>query len=417
MNSSTWLSYTQPVTGRKAAAGIRRAGATPSNMRPLLSGCLHEEKSAGAKGKLKVSLPLFLPLPFSSLSPPPLPFPLSYPPPHSPSSSPLLSPPFLLSFLPLFPSPLPTPSTPSSSPPRASYPNIFQATSTALTAEYPTFVSPLPLSRPNYPPPFALTVNGCGVAMLDVQIAVVKTNKYAGSRESGDTVEVVERPDAGGFSVVLADGQGSGRSAKILSNLVYYRGCRADLNKDGVRDGAVARSVHDYLYAYRGGKVSATLVILSVDLASNTLVLSRNSHCPILVSRSGEEGVTAIDTPSDPIGIYTMTKPVITELPLEPHLYAVTYSDGLMEAGKRDGRPIDCQGLLWNTWHTKTNCRRAGGTPPGESPRIGCQSSVGRYDGACAGDFPRPVHRPDAHQSAGPQDGHPHPYFDPEKLS
>jgi len=173
--------------------------------------------------------------------------------------------------------------------------------------------------------------------MLDVQIAVVKTNKYA-SRESGDTVEVVERPH-GGFSVVLADGQGSGRAAKSLSHLVTTKA--VSMIKDGVRDGAVARSVHDYLYAYRGGKVSATLVILSVDLSSKTLVMSRNSHCPVLISRPSDEGLSVIDAPANPIGIYAMTKPVITELPLEPHLYAVTYSDGLMDAGRRDGRQID----------------------------------------------------------------------------
>ncbi len=178
--------------------------------------------------------------------------------------------------------------------------------------------------------------------MIDVQIAVVKTNKYA-SRESGDTVEVVERPH-GGFSVVLADGQGSGRSAKTLSHLVTTKA--VSLIKEGVRDGAVGRSVHDYLYAYRGGKVSATLVILSVDLASRTLVLSRNSHCPILLSTSGGRALTLIDAPSNPIGIYSMTKPVITELPLEPHTYAVTYSDGLMEAGVRDGHPIDLPTLV-----------------------------------------------------------------------
>src|SRR5436853_3087067 len=149
--------------------------------------------------------------------------------------------------------------------------------------------------------------------MLDVQIAVAKTNKYA-SRESGDTVEVVERPH-GGFSVVLADGQGSGRAAKTISNLVTTKA--VSLIKDGVRDGAVARSVHDYLFAYRGGKVSATLVILTVDLASRTLVLSRNSHCPIILSRPGEPSLTLIDDPSSPIGIYTLTKPVITEVPLE----------------------------------------------------------------------------------------------------
>ena len=53
---------------------------------------------------------------------------------------------------------------------------------------------------------------------FEIQIAVAKTNKYASS-ESGDTVELVERP-TGGFSVVLVDGQGSGQPAKTLSLLV-----------------------------------------------------------------------------------------------------------------------------------------------------------------------------------------------------
>jgi serine phosphatase RsbU (regulator of sigma subunit) len=178
--------------------------------------------------------------------------------------------------------------------------------------------------------------------MLDVQIAVAKTNKYA-TGESGDTVEVVERPH-GGFSVVLADGQGSGRSAKMLSHIVTTKAI--SLIKDGVRDGAVARSVHDYLYAYRAGKVSATLVIMSLDLATRTLVLSRNSHCPILLSRPGDDALTIIEEPSNPIGIYPMTKPVMAELPLEPHTYAVTYSDGLMAAGSRSGQLIDLPGLV-----------------------------------------------------------------------
>jgi len=40
---------------------------------------------------------------------------------------------------------------------------------------------------------------------MEMQIAVAKINKYATS-ESGDTLDVVERP-TGSLSVVLADGQ------------------------------------------------------------------------------------------------------------------------------------------------------------------------------------------------------------------
>ena len=56
---------------------------------------------------------------------------------------------------------------------------------------------------------------------MEIQIAVAKVNKYAVS-ESGDTLEVIERP-TGGLSVVLADGQTSGRGAKAVSMLVVRK--------------------------------------------------------------------------------------------------------------------------------------------------------------------------------------------------
>ncbi|MEO5952443.1 MAG: PP2C family protein-serine/threonine phosphatase [Chloroflexia bacterium] len=187
---------------------------------------------------------------------------------------------------------------------------------------------------------------------MDIQLAVAKTNKYA-SRESGDTVEVVERPN-GGFSVVLVDAQGSGASAKIISHLVTAKAI--SMIKEGARDGVVARSVNDYLHVYRGGKVSATLVIVSVDLNTRTLVLSRNSHCPIIIALPNQEELTILQDEANPIGTYPLTKPVIAEIPLQAGTYLVTYSDGLMEAGKRDNRPIDITMLfrqaITNELHT-----------------------------------------------------------------
>ena len=103
---------------------------------------------------------------------------------------------------------------------------------------------------------------------MEIQIAVAKVNKYAVS-ESGDTLEVVERP-GGGLSVVLADGQSSGRGAKAVSMMVVRR--VISLLAEGVRDGAAARAASDYLFSERNGKVSSTLNILSVDLSSETVV-------------------------------------------------------------------------------------------------------------------------------------------------
>src|SRR5512142_344672 len=119
---------------------------------------------------------------------------------------------------------------------------------------------------------------------MEIQIAAAKVNKYATS-ESGDTLEVVERPN-GGLSVVLADGQTSGRGAKAISQMVVRK--VISLLAEGVRDGAAARAASDTLYTDKQGKVISTLNIASLDLSSGTIVLTRNNPAPIYVCR-GEE--------------------------------------------------------------------------------------------------------------------------------
>jgi len=170
---------------------------------------------------------------------------------------------------------------------------------------------------------------------LDLQVAVAKIGKYATS-ESGDTLEMIERPQ-GGLSIVLVDGQRSGRAAKRISNIVVRKAI--SLLADGVRDGAVARAAHDYLRTMRGGTVSATLNIVSVDLQTETLVISRNSHCPAIVFEG--ERVTLLDEPSEAVGIRSWTKPVITEFPLQAGTYILVYTDGLAHAGRRYGQSLD----------------------------------------------------------------------------
>jgi serine phosphatase RsbU (regulator of sigma subunit) len=175
---------------------------------------------------------------------------------------------------------------------------------------------------------------------VEVKIAAAKVAKYA-TGESGDTLEVIERP-RGGLSLVLADGQRSGRAAKAISNIVARKAVA--LLAEGVRDGAVARAAHDYLRAIRGGKVSATLSILSLDLVTETIVISRNSHCPAVVVQG--DTLLMLDEPSQPVGIHTWTKPLIAELPLVPAMYVVLYTDGLMHAGRRYGEQLDVPTLV-----------------------------------------------------------------------
>lgn len=171
--------------------------------------------------------------------------------------------------------------------------------------------------------------------MLSIEVAIAKTHKYA-SRDSGDTAETVERP-TGGLSVVMVDGQGSGAAAKTLSMMVSSKALT--LLKEGVRDGAVARGTHDFLHAYRHGRVSATLDIVSVDLASGTLVVTRNSGNPYLVRRTGE--FELLPGASGPLGPQRHLRPSVDQYPIAEALSVVVYTDGIVGAGRRWNTPFD----------------------------------------------------------------------------
>jgi len=183
--------------------------------------------------------------------------------------------------------------------------------------------------------------------VLAIEMAVAKVAKYA-VRESGDSVEVVERPN-GGLSVVMVDGQRSGRSAKAISNLAVRKAIA--LLAEGVRDGAVARATHDFLRTQRGGQVSAEMTIISVDLESRTVVVSRNTQCPVLIwdparGQDGEEGWIALDAPAQTMGTGGRIRPVIDEVPLVAGQVFVAFTDGVLHAGSRKDVRLDVRYVL-----------------------------------------------------------------------
>ena len=168
---------------------------------------------------------------------------------------------------------------------------------------------------------------------FEVQFGMAKIRKYAVSA-SGDTFEMVERPH-GGVSFVLVDGQRSGKSAKAVSNLVARKAIQ--LLGEGVRDGAAARAAHDYLYTYRGGQVTATLNITSIDRESRTFVISRNNPAPVVLY-TPEGGLVELDEPSRSVGTGRRVKPIITELPIEAGCMLIVFTDGLRHAGTLSGK-------------------------------------------------------------------------------
>jgi hypothetical protein len=175
---------------------------------------------------------------------------------------------------------------------------------------------------------------------MEARVGVSKIGKYA-TPESGDSLEMIERP-SGGLSFVLVDGQRSGRAAKAISNVVARKAI--GLLADGVRDGPAARAASDYLYTYRSGKVQATLNILSIDLQTNSLVITRNSPEPVLLVQ--DEELRTVTEESEAVGSRRGIRPSISEVPISVGLTAIIFTDGLSHAGERNGRRMDIPGAV-----------------------------------------------------------------------
>src|SRR6185312_462551 len=116
-------------------------------------------------------------------------------------------------------------------------------------------------------------------------------------------------------------------------------GRAVSLLNEGVRDGTAARAAHDFLYAHRGGRVSAALDILSIDLTTRTVVLTRNSEIPMLLMQGSD--LELINDSGGRIGVHRSARPRVLEFPCVPGTLAILVTDGVIEAGKRSGMPFE----------------------------------------------------------------------------
>ncbi len=118
---------------------------------------------------------------------------------------------------------------------------------------------------------------------MELRIAVAKINN-AFSAKSGDTVEIIERPN-GGISAVLADGQANGKGNKGISTMISHR-VIGNIS-EGVRDGSAIRAVSSRIFAEHNGMVQADLTVISADMQSNTVLISRNNPVPVFIVSEG----------------------------------------------------------------------------------------------------------------------------------
>ena len=87
------------------------------------------------------------------------------------------------------------------------------------------------------------------------------------------------------------------------------------------------------------------MTVLSADLESETVVISRNSNCPVIVKT--EEYLTVYDDSVSPIGVNRHMKPLVYELPFSAGMVLVSYTDGIAHAGKKyTGSVMDMKKII-----------------------------------------------------------------------
>src|SRR3990172_8200212 len=121
---------------------------------------------------------------------------------------------------------------------------------------------------------------------MEAQVAVAKTRKYATS-ESGDSLEMIERP-TGGLSLVLADGQTSGKAAKAIAGIVLRKAISLLADRLPPPAPPPPRPPSVSLSPPGSGKGLPPLTILSIDLPSQSLVAPRNSPAPVYLIEPGD---------------------------------------------------------------------------------------------------------------------------------
>ena len=170
---------------------------------------------------------------------------------------------------------------------------------------------------------------------MEIKISVVKVDKYH-SGNSGDTVETIERP-SGGISIILTDGKINNSDDKGISTMVSHK-VLYEISQ-GVRDSAAIRHTSDKIFDEHKGNVLANLDLISVDCQTNTIIISRNNPVPMFLVTN--EMVDCLTSDSIPIGGGTDIRPTIIELPINPGMAVIAFSDGVYYAGSDKSPYLD----------------------------------------------------------------------------
>lgn len=168
---------------------------------------------------------------------------------------------------------------------------------------------------------------------MEVHAAISKIDRHA-SVLQGNKVEIIERPK-GGISIVMAEGKLSGKRSSAVAMKAAHE--IINLIMDGIHDGASARAVLSKIKKDYQEKAQVTLSIISCDLESKTVVVTKNNLNPVLISEQNECRYLSIDEDAEQL----RCNPAVYQFELARGQLFVLLSEGVLKAGSYNNNPID----------------------------------------------------------------------------
>jgi serine/threonine protein phosphatase PrpC len=169
---------------------------------------------------------------------------------------------------------------------------------------------------------------------MELQAAISKVDRYS-SAEQGDKVEVIERP-RGGISIIMAEGKLSGRRSRSIAMKAVHS--ILNLIASGLHDGAASRTVLTNIYEEHNGKAKVSLSIISCDLDSQSIVITKNNTTPVVTVFEGTVDYLRFDVTndSDPSVV-----PSVYQFEIEKGRDFILVSDGILQAGTQNEQSLD----------------------------------------------------------------------------
>lgn len=173
---------------------------------------------------------------------------------------------------------------------------------------------------------------------MEIQAAIAKIYQHS-SNEEGNKVEIIERPN-GGVSIVMAEGRLSGNRSKGVTMKAVH--AVLNLIAEGVPDGASARVVLQRIRDEHRERADVNISIISCDLLSKTIVITKNNSVPVLIYEDGESRFLSLEENADS----HRYDPVVYQFEFQIGQTFLLISEGVEHAGVFNENKIDLRTAL-----------------------------------------------------------------------